>query len=253
MMPEVCLSIDVEDWYDGMEVLGEPTPKPAGARSGLEGLAEHLAARPSADGPAPRVTLFVVGNYVDTVADELAGLLASGHELASHGPDHGHLPEEYSGLVEWLRTGRCALEDRFQAPVKGFRSPRFDRPAAIGLDGFRSAIAEAGFEYVSDTHVLGEASPVRELPVLSFHGFPMGGGSYQRLLPVPVVTGSVNRSDGPVVLYYHSYDFGATLPRVSSIRTLAVAKQLLGRSRVDKAFSAVLSRYGSKACVDVQR
>ena len=94
---------------------------------------------------------------------------------------------------------------------------------------------------------------MRELPVLSFHGFPMGGGSYQRLLPVPVVTGSVNRSDGPVVLYYHSYDFGATLPRVSSIRTLAAAKQLLGRSRVDKAFSAVLSRYGSKACVDVQR
>ena len=181
MMPEVCLSVDVEDWYDGMEVLGEPTPKPAGARSGLEGLAEHLAARPSTDGPAPRVTLFVVGNYVDTVADELAGLLASGHELASHGPDHGHLPEEYSGLVEWLRSGRCALEDRFQAPVKGFRSPRFDRPASIGLDGFRAAIAEAGFEYVSDIHVLGEASPVRELPVLSFHGFPMGG----RKLPAP--------------------------------------------------------------------
>ena len=36
MMPEVCLSVDVEDWYDGMEVLGEPTPKPAGARSGLD-------------------------------------------------------------------------------------------------------------------------------------------------------------------------------------------------------------------------
>ena len=120
-------------------------------------------------------------------------------------------------------------------------------------DEFRDAVAEAGFEYVSDTHRLGAASPVRELPVLSFHGFPLGGGSYQRLLPVPVVTSAVGRGEAPTVLYYHSYDFGATLPGLGEIRSVAAAKQLLARGRVSRAFSAILSRYGSKACIDVER
>jgi peptidoglycan/xylan/chitin deacetylase (PgdA/CDA1 family) len=247
--PEVCLSVDVEDWYDGMEVLGEPMPRPAGAGSGLGGLATALAA----DQRSPRVTLFVVGNYAERVADALAGLAADGHEIASHGPDHGRLPEDRGALVDWLRTGRSVLEDRFQVPVRGFRSPRFDRPASMGLDAFRDAVAEAGFDYVSDTHRLGAASPVSELPVLSFHGFPLGGGSYQRLLPVPVVTNAIGRAEAPTVLYYHSYDFGATLPGLREIRSLAAAKQLLARGRVSRAFSAILSRYGSKACVDVER
>ena len=43
MTTEVCLTVDVEDWYDGMAVLGEPIPTPAGARSGLTGLADLLA------------------------------------------------------------------------------------------------------------------------------------------------------------------------------------------------------------------
>ncbi len=248
MTTGVCLSVDVEDWYDGMEVLGESMARPAGAGSGLEGLAARLAA----DRRAPRVTLFVVGNYAGRVADELAALAADGHEIASHGPDHGRLPEERGALVDWLRTGRSVLEDRFQVPVRGFRSPRFDLPASMGLDGFRDAVAEAGFEYVSDTHRLGAGSPVRELPVLSFHGFPLGGGSYQRLLPVPVVTNAVGRGEGPAVLYYHSYDFGATLPGLGEIRSVAAAKQLLARGRVSRAFSAILSRYGSKACADVE-
>jgi hypothetical protein len=223
--------------------------KPAGASSGLDGLAGHLAATAG----SPRVTLFVVGNYAGTVADELAGLAASGHEIASHGPDHGRLPEGRAALVDWLRAGRGILEDQFQVQVRGFRSPRFDRPASMGLDGFRDAIAEAGFEYVSDTHRLGDRSPVRELPVLSFHGFPLGGGSYQRLLPAAAVAGVVGRTSEAAVLYYHSYDFGATLPGLHEIRSLTAAKQLLGRSRVDRAFSTILSRYGSKACSDVER
>ena len=249
MTDQVCLTVDVEDWYDGMQVLGESLVRPAGARSGLDGLAADLASRPD----SPRVTLFVVGNYADRVADELADLAAAGHEIASHGPDHGRLPESYAGLVAWLRSGRGILEDRFGVPVRGFRSPRFDRPSSMGLARFRDAIAEAGFEYVSDTHRLGAGSPVRELPVLSYHGFPMGGGSYQRLLPRTVVAAAVGSTYEPAILYYHSYDFGATLPGLGEIRSLAAAKQLVGRSRVHGAFTTILSRYGSKACSDVER
>jgi Polysaccharide deacetylase len=222
--------------------------------------------------------LFVVGNYAASVKGELGELVDAGHEIASHGPDHGRLPEDPGRLDEWLRAGRSMVEDLLQVPVRGFRAPRFDVPASLGLVGYRDVVAGAGFEYVSDTHSLGHGSPVRELPVLSFHGFPMGGGSYQRLLPSSVVAGAVRSGtarsgevpSGEVpsaevpsaevpsggdaaVLYYHSYDFGATLPGLGSIRSLAVAKQLIGRGRVMRMFSEMLSRYGSKACADVGR
>ena len=247
MTVPVCLTVDVEDWYDGMAVLGEPLPRPEGARSGLEGLAAMLERTPG----DPRVTCFVVGNYVPRVAGELADLAAAGHEIGSHGPDHGRLPENPAGLLDWLRRGRESAEDAVQRPVTGFRSPRFDVPASFGLDRYRDLVAEAGFTYVSDTSRLGAASPVRELPVLVSHGIPVGGGSYQRLLPVRAVTSAVEAAGEPAVLYYHSYDFGATLPTTASIRSVAVAKQLLGRGRVAGVFTRLLDRYGSKACADV--
>ena len=249
MTGDVCLTVDVEDWYDGMEVLGERIPRPNGAASGLTGLGSLVDA---VDGTAA-LTLFVVGNYAPRIQAELTDLAAGGHEIASHGPDHGRLPDEPTALVDWLRRGRTELEDLVQQPVRGFRSPRFDVPPSIGLKGFRDLLAEAGFAYVSDTSRLGEASPIRELPVLSTRHYPIGGGSYQRLLPRSVTDRVVGRASGSVVLYYHSYDFGATLPGIASIRSLAVAKQLVGRDRVSGTFSRILSRYGSKACGHVGR
>ncbi len=249
MTAEVCLTVDVEDWYDGMDVLGEHLRRPDDATSGLTGLASLLEA---ADGRAV-VTLYVVGNYAQTIRAELVELAAQGHEIASHGPDHGRLPENPSLLVDWLRRGRNEVEDLVQVPVRGFRSPRFDIPPTIGLARYRDLVAEAGFEYVSDTSRLGDSSPVRELPVLDLHGVPIGGGSYQRLFPTSVTSTVVDRATGPAVLYYHSYDFGATLPSTASVRSLAMAKQLVGRGRVHKIFSQLLGRYGSKACAHAGR
>jgi hypothetical protein len=113
-------------------------------------------------------------------------------------------------------------------------------------------LAEAGFQYVSDTSRLGEGSPVQELPVLTRHRIRIGGGSYQRLLPRAAISAALASTTGPAVLYYHSYDFGATLPSRGSIRSMAVAKQLVGRGRIAGVFSQILSRYGSKACSHVE-
>jgi peptidoglycan/xylan/chitin deacetylase (PgdA/CDA1 family) len=245
-MTTVCMTIDVEDFYDGMAELGEAIERPVAARSGLTGLASLL-------GPSgvSAVTLFVVGNYADRVHADLAGLIADGHEVACHGPDHGRLPEDPKELLQWLRRGREMVEDLFQTEVVGFRSPRFDVPKTVGLDRYRNLLAEAGYGYVSDRSLLGDRSPVRELPVLTRYHYPVGGGSYQRMLPAAAVNAAVGTSPEPVVLYYHSYDFGATLPGLSSIRSVALAKQLIGRPRVAGLFSTLLDRYGSETCSHV--
>jgi hypothetical protein len=249
----LCVSIDVEDWYDGMVVLGHDLPRPSGLMSGLGGLTELLET--VTPRRACKVTLFVVGNYVERVMPELARLASAGHEIASHGPDHGRVPTVGMSLQEWLVTGREKLEQALQVPVRGFRSPRFDLPTGMSLQAYRDELAEAGFDYVSDTCVLGPQSPVAELPVLRVARLPLGGGSYQRLLPAAAVVRalapSIASPAGRSVLYYHSYDFGATLPRAG--RSAAVAKQVIGRRRIPTILSSVLDRYGSRTCVAAAR
>ena len=46
MTADVCLTVDVEDFYDGMAVLGQPFTRPADARSGLSGLLSLLDPQP---------------------------------------------------------------------------------------------------------------------------------------------------------------------------------------------------------------
>ena len=241
----VCVTVDVEDWYDGMAEFGHSLPAPASAPSGLAALREVVAATPAA-----RLTLFVVGKYCAEVADDLRGFAADGHEVASHGPDHGSPPQDVSQLEDWLRRGREMTEDVVQRPVRGFRSPCFRIPM-VGLEHYREVLAAAGFEYVSDGHRLGGRSPVKELPVFRWRGLPLGGGSYQRLLPQSVLRPSVVAGGETTVLYYHSYDFGVPLPSPLSSRSPAVLKQVIGRDRIPRIVRYVLATSGSVTCSEV--
>jgi hypothetical protein len=245
----LCISVDVEDWYDGMVVLGHDIRRPPGPQSGLGGLTKLLDAAEQRS--SSKVTLFVVGNYVESVASELRILVSAGHEIASHGPDHGRVPAVGVELSEWLTRGREQLEQALQVPVKGFRSPRFDLPDGATLQTYRESLAEAGFEYVSDTHLLGVTSPVVELPILRLGRLPLGGGSYQRLLPSTALLRFLGPRLAPsgetTVLYYHSYDFGATLPKAG--HSAAVAKQVVGRGRIPAILARVLAQYGSRTCI----
>ena len=242
MSSRVCLTVDVEDFYDGMAVLGCDLARPTAGATGLEMLLEVFAQRPWA-----QLTLFVVGDYAPKVKGQLEALIKQGHEIASHGPDHGRLPD--GDLVAWLAQGREQLEDLLGVAVNGFRSPRFDVPAG-GLRPYRADLAQAGYRYVSDVATLGAQSPVAELPVLSRGRLRVGGGSYQRLLPGSTVEKAVERSLRPAVLYYHSYDFGAALPSLRSARSVALVKQLAGRGRIASVFGELVDRFGSSRCGD---
>lgn len=241
MATTVCLTVDVEDWYEGMAVLGCKIDRAKANGSGLDELARSLASRSAA------VTLFVVGNYARAASKQLASFAANGHEIASHGPDHGRLPSDERKLRFWLRSGREMVEDVVQRPVLGFRAPRFEIPVGMELPAFRLAIADAGFSYVSDLNLLGNGT-LHELPVLQWHGVPVGGGSYQRLLPARSVRAITSRHDRTAVLYYHSYDFGDELPGTRDIRSAATAAQVLGRSRIPTVFNSLLDASGSVTC-----
>ena len=224
-----------------MAVLGEHSPArlDAAAGSGLTGL---LGTRP--DG-RPGVTLFVVGNYAARCRGELTDLVAAGHEIASHGPDHGRLPDDPGDLVDGSAgPGRCWRTWSNAGPRIPVPPVRHPRPMELGR--YRDLLAEAGFGYVSDTHRLGSRSPVRELPVLAQFGIPIGGAAIS-VCCRRRASSAVPRSVATAVLYYHSYDFGATLP-ARSIRSLADGQAAGGSPGRSPNFTQILSRYGSKAC-----
>jgi hypothetical protein len=242
--PKLCLTIDVEDFYEGMAVLGHEIPRPPGLVEHLDRLADALGTETG----APRVTLFVVGRHAQQVRPALAAFASGGHEIASHGPDHGRLPA--ADLVGWLRKGREMLEDLLQVRVSGFRSPRFDLPPHQDLARYRDELAEAGYEYVSDTSRLDAGSPVREAPVMSWKGVRLGGGSYQRLMPFPALTAAISRFPATAVCYYHSYDFDGTIPGLKTVRSTALARQVVGRSRIEPIFLRLAHKFGSRTCSD---
>ena len=70
MRNRVCVTVDVEDFYDGMAVLGHYVARPPGPLRGLGSLLQRLEAQPA----KPKVTLFVVANYAPAVRDGVGRL-----------------------------------------------------------------------------------------------------------------------------------------------------------------------------------
>lgn len=261
-----CITVDVEDFHDGMAELGRPLPGGRGIRLGdlLDTLAATPGPAPPAlggrSGPAPppgerHLTLFVIGKFAPDCRTELTELARAGHEIASHGPDHGRLPEDAAQLTGWLKRGREMVEDVVQQPVEGFRTPRFDTPGSMSLNAFREVIREAGFAYVSDERAAeGPSTGVVDLPVTRAFGIRIGGGSYQRFLPRAAVPALLARCSQPAVLYYHSYDFSPdTLPSTWSARSFTEARQFALRKRIPAVFNDVFGRFGSRTCREVAR
>jgi peptidoglycan/xylan/chitin deacetylase (PgdA/CDA1 family) len=239
------MTVDVEDFCDGMRQRGHPIAHPRDGERGLTSLMSQL------EGSAARLTFFVVGNVAERHLPELNELAAGGHEIASHGPDHGDLPEAGARLGPWLRDGRAILEDALQVRVRGFRSPRFELPRGLTLAEFRAEIRRAGCDYVSDTRTLADEC-LAELPIARMiGGLRIGGGSYQRFLPQSATTHFVRARRHATVLYYHSYDFGRELPRAVGIRSTSIAAQVIGRKRIPKVFTRLVSEFGSRTCRDV--
>ncbi len=162
-----------------MAVLGHDVPRGDLGPGGLGSLLEQLSALEA----RPTVTLFVVGHYAAEIRSTLAEFAAAGHEIASHGPDHGRLPVQ--GIAHWLRQGREMLEDLLGVPVTGFRSPRFDLPEGIGLARYREHLAEAGYDYVSDAVVPRARFSTARAPCIEL----AGGSRRRRQLPAAAAHG----------------------------------------------------------------
>jgi peptidoglycan-N-acetylglucosamine deacetylase len=206
-----------------------------GSEAGLEGLLDFCDRRKL------KATIFVAGRFAETYADLIRDCRRRGHELGTHGWEHGGLEKdedfrsaEYDQQREWIRLATEAVEK-----ASGVRPVVFRAPSLwIGETTLR-ALEDEGYRYDSSVpagrfdcgfgrvHYLkyfrAPSEPYRpsfyrlslpgyssiiEMPPSAFL-FPINMATL-RVLGLPVMKWMVrriSRRDSRLVFYCHPYEF----------------------------------------------
>ena len=276
------LSIDLEEWEQlaHRRVTGRlPAPTDGVARQLdhlLALLAEHQA----------KATFFVLGMMAERHAALVRRVAEQGHEIACHGYAHLLVDRLDRGQFrEDAKRAKELLEGVIGAAVQGYRAAEFSirRRSLWALE----VLAELGFRYDSSIFpihhrrygiadfppqvaslVLPNDLRIIELPLSTtavFGGrFPVAGGGYFRLMPLWLIRKAVrrvNRSETPVVTYFHPYEFDPRrLDVFATERPAGWGERLrglqfnlhqnLGRRSIPRKVGALLREFPFTACRD---
>jgi polysaccharide deacetylase family protein (PEP-CTERM system associated) len=183
-------------------------------------------------------TFFVLGWVAERYPALIRRIVASGHELASHGHDHRRVHELTPGQFrdDVIATKRL-LEDIGGVEVRGYRAPSY----SIGERNLWALdiLQEAGHRYSSSIYPIRHdlygmpgaprfpfrlrPDAILEIPVttvvLGGRTFPCGGGGYFRLLPYGVFRMALRRVNErdrqPGLFYFHPWELDPAQPRVT--------------------------------------
>lgn len=226
------LTVDVEEYWNSVEfaeALGD-----AVRRLPSRVVPQTLALLDLLDAHGARATFFTLGVVAERHGRLIREIVARGHELASHGWDHGLAyeqgPERFRVDV---RRARHVLEQASGQGVVGYRAPNYSiRPDTRWAFDI---LAEEGYAYDSSVNPIAHdrygfpdaprfpyplPEGLLEVPVgtARFAGvnLPVGGGFF-RLFPGALIRAAlarVNRVDGqPVVFFVHPWEFDPEQPR----------------------------------------
>jgi len=242
----LLLSIDFEDWHQLVlqraGAVGWDSPNPAFVRQvdAVLGFLDEIEAK---------ATFFLLGVTAKNYPRLVEKVLERGHDTASHGFAHRRAflqtPAEFRADVE---EGIAVVKELTGRAPSGYRAPAF----SVNRDSVWAypILCELGFAWDSSqydsariprrlgsiprtpyTIALPEGGrllelPLAVLPVARRLALPVGGGTYWRVLPGAGVESALRKSEAPVALYFHPYEFDpeqlrARLPRGSSARQQA--------------------------------
>jgi len=201
-----------------------------------------------------RATFFCVGTVAERFPELIRRIGEAGHEVGLH--SYAHIPLDRldpDAFREDTSRGKDAVEQALGLPVRGYRAPFFSLTETTSWAW--DVLGELGFEY--DSSVLPTRSPVygfASAPSVPFRldnglwevpmpvvrlgpvGVPVGGGTYLRLIPRPLLDRAIHQRvvrGEPFCLYVHPYDFdGSTgYQPVFGNNVLFNLLLLVGRSR----------------------
>lgn len=218
-MKNIALSIDLEDWYHGMQLPAKSSTVERDTALILELLSDEGVTG----------TFFVLGEIYGERPELIKHIADAGHEIAFHGAKHIFLQDLgrdafHSGTEYWKKT----IEDGIGNGVIGFRAPYFSiSPTTIWAF---EILEQLGFQYDASIYPgynyrygfegaplgptrIGDSNLI-EFPVpLVSKWFPIGysGGAYLRILPFPLVSWRLEKAilDGEYgMIYAHPFEFG---------------------------------------------
>lgn len=186
-------------------------------------------------------TFFTLGWIAERYPQMVRRIVASGHELASHGYAHTKASDQgWLSFLEDISSSKAILESLSGQAVRGYRAPSF----SIGQKNLWAldALYQAGYNYSSSIYPIHHdhygmpAAPrfafypsgttgLLEIPISTVrvfrHNLPAGGGGYFRLLPYAVsrwMMRTVNQQDRQsAVFYFHPWELDVGQPRVPGL------------------------------------
>ena len=254
------LSVDVEDWFQvgAFESVIE--------RDDWNSLADRVERNVHAildmfDEAQVKATFFALGWVAQRHGGLMHEIVVRGHELASHGWDHGRVFRmERKAFAEDIARARKVLEDAAGVRVVGYRAPSFsiDRRTPWAF----MELAEQGYAYSSSVAPIGHDhygwpdaprfafrplpwSELVELPVTTamFAGkrLAAGGGGFFRVIPYAFTRWAIRQVNGregrPAIFYFHPWEIDPGQPRVagaplkSRLRHYANLEKMAGKLR----------------------
>jgi polysaccharide deacetylase family protein (PEP-CTERM system associated) len=187
-----------------------------------------------------KATFFTLGWIAERYPAMVQRIVATGHELASHGCEHIRAnTQKRQEFFNDVKKSRELLEDIAGVSVKGYRAASY----SISSENLwaHDVLAEAGYAYSSsivpvrhDLYGIPGAPrfmhsvagghlteiPVTTISVLN-RQINCGGGGWFRLFPYAFskwALGKVNRDDGQAaIFYFHPWEIDPDQPRIANI------------------------------------
>lgn len=265
--PRFSLSVDVEDWYMGIEIpqdkWGVFSPR---LERGLDLLLEILAET------GGKATFFVLGQAARKHPELVSKIHRQGHEIGSHGFSHSKVYSlKQADFAEEIR-----VTDDILSEIVGYRPICFRAPYFSITDQSLWALEilkENGYQidasiYPGSNYRYGmEGSPrevhrlpngLVEYPVSTFEimGRTLGlGGAYLRILPLSMTQRQLRarlRANTPTTVYVHPWELDPSHPLVR-FRLKAMLTHYVNLGSTQGKIRQILQEFGSASISDTLR
>lgn len=261
-----AMTIDVEEYFQVAAFGQRIAPHewehwPSRIEYAMNRLLEMLAER------QVHATFFTLGWVAERHPALIRQLVASGHELASHGYAHQRIGSQSQQQFRTdVAKSRTLLEQTGASPVLGYRAPSFsiDTHTTWAWD----ILQEVGYRYSSSVYPIRHdhygmpqaprtpwrpchGSALLELPISTIRragtNFPAGGGGYFRLLPYPLSRWSIRQINHqlqqPAIFYLHPWELDPAQPRVAGLPVRNRLRHYLNLRRTEGRYRQLLADF----------